>query len=134
MQTPILSGQEVCPPTRTRVDEWHESLRRYEHLVRSLPSMVPRSGRVQKPHKRPWRGFAGTGAPLRRSPDIWNGCQGSSRFNDTKQADVSGAQLRSESLLTFWERWADDRNGSTRLKVLLSHTRFASVATIPLLR
>lgn len=52
-------------------------------------------------------------------------------FDPAKQADVPGAVLLGERQLEFLNCWADDWSGGVWMKVLLSQTIFANVATLP---
>lgn len=52
-------------------------------------------------------------------------------FDPAKEADVPGAELLGERQLEFLNRWADDWSGGAWMKVLLSQTLFANVATLP---
>jgi len=50
---------------------------------------------------------------------------------DPRRADVPGAVLLGQRQLGFLEDWAQDWSGGTWMKVLLSQTPFANLATIP---
>ncbi len=52
-------------------------------------------------------------------------------FDPATQADVPGAVLLGERQLRFLDGWADDWSDRTWMKVLLSQTIFANVATLP---
>ncbi len=52
-------------------------------------------------------------------------------FDPATQADVPGAVLLGERQLRFLRHWAADFSGGTWMKVALSQTIFANVATIP---
>ncbi len=62
---------------------------------------------------------------------VRNGWPQNRRFNAKTQADVRGAVLLGDRQLTFLEDWADDWSGGAWMKVLLSQTIFANVATLP---
>ena len=61
---------------------------------------------------------------------IRNGWFQNPRF-DPRDADVPGAVLLGRRQLDFLEDWAQDWNGGTWMKVLLSQTLFSNLATIP---
>jgi len=77
------------------------------------------------------RKFKSAPAGLLPAADVWNGWARNRRFNATSQADVRGAQLLGERQLEFLDIWANDWSGGTWMKVLLSQTLFANVASIP---
>lgn len=52
-------------------------------------------------------------------------------FDAARQADVPGAELLGARQLAFLQRWAHDWRGGTWVKVALSQTIFANVATAP---
>ncbi|KAA3614348.1 MAG: twin-arginine translocation pathway signal protein [Planctomycetota bacterium] len=52
-------------------------------------------------------------------------------FDPVTQADVEGAVLLGERQLRFLERWAEDWQPGVWMKVALSQTIFANVATLP---
>jgi alkaline phosphatase D len=62
--------------------------------------------------------------------EIWNGWSQDLSY-DARASDVAGAQLLGERQEAFLERWADDWTGNAWMKVVLSQTPFANVATIP---
>jgi phosphodiesterase/alkaline phosphatase D-like protein len=63
--------------------------------------------------------------------DVVNGWPQAEGFDATTQADVAGAVLLGERQLRFLDDWAADWSGGTWMKVLLSQTLFANVATLP---
>ncbi|MEM9936081.1 MAG: alkaline phosphatase D family protein, partial [Bacteroidota bacterium] len=63
--------------------------------------------------------------------DVRNGWIQNRNFDAKTQADATGAILLGERQLTFLEDWAADWSGGTWMKVLLSQTIFANVATLP---
>jgi hypothetical protein len=63
--------------------------------------------------------------------DVWNGWAQNPEFDASRQADVSGAALLGEAQERFLEEWAGDWGGGAWMKVALSQTIFANVATIP---
>jgi hypothetical protein len=63
--------------------------------------------------------------------DIWNGWPRNRRFNAITQADARGAQLLGDRQLEFLDTWANDWSDDAWMKVVLSQTLFANVATIP---
>ncbi len=63
--------------------------------------------------------------------DVWNGWAQNPDFDAPRQADVPGASLLGEAQERFLEEWAGEWGGGTWMKVVLSQTIFANVATIP---
>jgi hypothetical protein len=63
--------------------------------------------------------------------NVWNGWPLNPRFDAQQEADVSGAVLLGEGQLAFLEDWAADWAHGTWMKVVLSQTIFANVATLP---
>ncbi|MFC1565001.1 alkaline phosphatase D family protein, partial [candidate division KSB1 bacterium] len=63
--------------------------------------------------------------------EIWNGWPQSDNFNAAEESDVPGAVLLGERQLGFLKDWASDWSYGTWMKVLLSQTIFANVATLP---
>ena len=72
-------------------------------------------------------------APKLLLPDanIHNGWAQNTSWNAAKQGDVPGAILLGERQLKFLEDWAADWSNLTWMKVVLSQTIFANVATLP---
>ncbi len=60
-----------------------------------------------------------------------NGWAQADDFDAAKDADVPGAHLLGQRQLDFLAAWAKDWHQGTRMKVALSQTIFANVATIP---
>jgi hypothetical protein len=63
--------------------------------------------------------------------DVWNGWAQNPDFDAKRQADVPGASLLGDAQERFLEEWAGDWGDGIWMKVLLSQTIFANVATIP---
>lgn len=63
--------------------------------------------------------------------DIWNGWAQIKVFDMKKDGDVKGAKLLGERQLEFLEHWVSDWSEQTDMKMLLSQTIFANVATLP---
>jgi len=63
--------------------------------------------------------------------EVVNGWPQAPGFDPATQADVEGAVLLGERQEAFLERWAADWSGGTWMKVVLSQTLFANVATLP---
>ncbi|HSG82153.1 MAG TPA: alkaline phosphatase D family protein [Gemmatimonadota bacterium] len=70
-------------------------------------------------------------APLLPDAEVWNGWPQNPRFEAKTQADAPGAQLLGDRQLRFLEDWASDWSGGAWMKVVLSQTIFANVATLP---
>lgn len=77
------------------------------------------------------RKFKSAPAPLLPEAQVWNGWPQDSNFDPKAQADVPGAALLGSRQLAFLEDWASDWSAGTWMKVLLSQTIFANVATLP---
>jgi hypothetical protein len=77
------------------------------------------------------RKFKSPPAALLPAGDIWNGWPRNPQFDPKAQADVPGAVLLGERQLAFLEQWTDDWSGGSWMKVVLSQTLFANVATLP---
>lgn len=60
-----------------------------------------------------------------------NGWPQAAGFEPARDADVPGARLLGERQLAFLDRWAEDWSGGDWMKVCLSQTLFANVATLP---
>jgi len=60
-----------------------------------------------------------------------NGWSQNPDFDPAAQADVPGAELLGERQLRFLRDWAADWSGGAWMKVVLSQTIFANVATLP---
>jgi len=63
--------------------------------------------------------------------DIWNGWAQNKKFDMKKEGDVKGANLLGKRQLDFLEYWVSDWSEQTHMKMLLSQTIFANVATLP---
>jgi alkaline phosphatase D len=63
--------------------------------------------------------------------DVWNGWAQNPDFDARGQADVPTASLLGEAQERFLEEWAGEWADDTWMKVVLSQTIFADVATIP---
>ncbi|MDY8134168.1 alkaline phosphatase D family protein [Aquimarina sp. 2201CG5-10] len=72
-------------------------------------------------------------APKKHLPkaDIKNGWVQNKDFDVKKHGDVEGAKLLGERQLLFLNEWAKDWSYQAEMKVLLSQTIFANVATLP---
>ncbi len=77
------------------------------------------------------RKFKSAPAALLPAADIWNGWPRNREFDAKTQADVPGATLLGERQLAFLDAWAADWSGGVWMKVALSQTLFANVATLP---
>ena len=62
---------------------------------------------------------------------VWNGWPLNRAFDAKRDADVAGAELLGPRQLALLEDWAADWRDETWMKVLLSQTLFANVATLP---
>jgi len=62
---------------------------------------------------------------------VVNGWFQNENFDPATGADVPGAVLLGERQLEFLDHWANDWQGGTWMKVLLSQTLFTNLATIP---
>jgi len=63
--------------------------------------------------------------------EIWNGWPQNPDFDAPTRADAPGASLLGEAQEAFLEAWAGEWQDGTWIKVVLSQTIFADVATIP---
>jgi hypothetical protein len=77
------------------------------------------------------RKFKSAPAALLPEAEVWNGWPQNPAFDAAASADVPGANLLGERQLTFLDHWAEDWGDGIWMKVLLSQTIFANVATIP---
>lgn len=77
------------------------------------------------------RKFKSAPAPLMPEAQIVNGWSKNPNWDASKTGDVLGAILLGERQLDFLEDWASDWRDSTWMKVVLSQTIFANVATLP---
>ena len=62
---------------------------------------------------------------------IWNGWPQNLEYDVIGKADVPEAKLLGERQLDFLDAWAGDWSGGVWMKVVLSQTIFANVATLP---
>ena len=77
------------------------------------------------------RKFKSSPTELVPAGEVVNGWFQAPGFDPATQADVPGAVLLGERQLRFLEEWAVDLRGNTWMKVVLSQTVFANVATLP---
>ena len=77
------------------------------------------------------RKFKSAPVPLLPAGDIRNGWPRNRNFSPKTEADAPGATLLGQRQLEFLEHWANDWSESAWMKVLLSQTIFANVATLP---
>ena len=77
------------------------------------------------------RKFKSAPRALLPKADVRNGWIQNRNFDAKTQADAKGAILLGERQLTFLEDWAADWSEGTWMKVVLSQTIFANVATLP---
>jgi len=77
------------------------------------------------------RKFKSAPKALLPEANISNGWSQNKNFDMKKRGDVSNATLLGKQQLTFLEKWATDWSYQSQMKVLLSQTIFANVATLP---
>jgi alkaline phosphatase D len=77
------------------------------------------------------RKFKSAPAPLLPDAKISNGWPQNPDFDAKKQADIPNAVLLGERQLKFLNKWSTDWSRKTWMKVVLSQTIFANVATLP---
>ncbi len=77
------------------------------------------------------RKFKSAPATLLPVAEIRNGWSLNPQFDATSQADAPAAVLLGDRQLGFLEQWASDWSDGTWMKVVLSQTLFANVATLP---
>ncbi|NVK51929.1 MAG: alkaline phosphatase D family protein [Flavobacteriaceae bacterium] len=63
--------------------------------------------------------------------NIWNGWAQNKKFDMKTEGDVKGATLLGDRQLLFLNHWVSDWSEQTTMKMLLSQTIFANVATLP---
>ena len=63
---------------------------------------------------------------------IWNGWAQNKKFDMKTDGDVKGAVLLGDRQLKFLSSWVSDWSEQTSMKMLLSQTIFANVATLPM--
>ncbi len=77
------------------------------------------------------RKFKSAPKPLLPKAKIYNGWMQNHNYNAATNADVKGAVLLGDRQLKFLEYWSADWSENTWMKVVLSQTIFANVATLP---
>ncbi len=77
------------------------------------------------------RKFKSAPKPLLPEAEINNGWAQNKNWDAAKQGDVPGAKLLGDRQLDFLEHWAGDWTNHAVMKVVLSQTIFANVATLP---
>ena len=77
------------------------------------------------------RKFKSAPAPLMPDAQIVNGWSKNPDWDASETGDVEGAVLLGDRQLNFLEEWASDWSDSVWMKVVLSQTIFANVATLP---
>ena len=77
------------------------------------------------------RKFKSAPKPLMPEAKVNNGWAQNRKWNAAKNGDVPGAILLGKRQLDFLENWASDWANKTWMKVVLSQTIFANVATLP---
>ena len=77
------------------------------------------------------RKFKSAPKTLLPEAEIYNGWAQNKSFDKSTNSDVEGAILLGNRQLDFLEKWSADWKGNTWMKVVLSQTIFANVATLP---
>ena len=77
------------------------------------------------------RKFKSAPKPLMPEAQISNGWAQNRKWDAAKQGDVKGAKLLGDRQLDFLEHWVADWSHGAKMKVLLSATILANVATLP---
>ena len=77
------------------------------------------------------RKFKSAPKPILPEAKIHNGWAQNRHFDEKKDGDVKGAVLLGDRQMNFLKSWADDWKNRTWMKVALSQTIFANVATLP---
>ncbi len=77
------------------------------------------------------RKFKSAPAPLLPEAEVRNGWPQNPEFDPKREAEAPGATLVGERQLEFLESWANDWSGGAWMKVVLSQTLFANLATLP---
>lgn len=77
------------------------------------------------------RKFKSAPKPLMPEAKINNGWAQNKSWNAVDKGDIPGAVLLGQRQLDFLEQWAGDWSNQTWMKVVLSQTIFANVATLP---
>ena len=77
------------------------------------------------------RKFKSAPKTLLSEAEIYNGWAQNRNYDEGAYSDVEGAVLLGQRQLDFLEEWSADWTGNTWMKVVLSQTIFANVATLP---
>ncbi len=77
------------------------------------------------------RKFKSAPKPLLPEADIYNGWAQNKTYDELTYSDVEEAVLLGQRQLDFLENWSADWSDNTWMKVVLSQTIFANVATLP---
>lgn len=77
------------------------------------------------------RKFKSAPKPLMPKAKVNNGWAQNKKWNAEREGDVAGAILLGKRQLEFLDNWASDWADKTWMKVVLSQTIFANVATLP---
>jgi len=77
------------------------------------------------------RKFKSAPKPLLPEAKVWNGWAQNPEWDAKTRADVPGAVLLGERQLAFLRHWAEDWSGGAWMKIALSQTLFANIATLP---
>jgi len=77
------------------------------------------------------RTFKSAPGPLLPKARVWNGWPQNPAFDAKTESDAPGAELLGARQLAFLDHWAADWSDGTWMKVVLSQTLFANVATLP---
>lgn len=77
------------------------------------------------------RKFKSAPKALLPEADVWNGWPRNREFNAEEDADLLEAKLLGERQVRFLHHWAADWSHGTWMKVVLSQTLLANVATLP---
>jgi len=77
------------------------------------------------------RKFKSAPKPLLPNAQIWNGWYQNKDFNPKTESDIPGAKLLGDRQIKFLKNWTVDWSYNTWMKVVLSQTLFANVATLP---
>jgi len=77
------------------------------------------------------RKFKSAPGPLLPRARVWNGWPQNPAFDAKTESDAPGAELLGARQLAFLDHWAADWSDGAWMKVVLSQTLFADVATLP---
>jgi alkaline phosphatase D len=77
------------------------------------------------------RKFKSAPGPLLPQAEVWNGWPQNTQFDVIREGDVKGAVLLGDRQLKFLSHWSADWSDNTWMKVVLSQTIFANLATLP---